>query len=51
MPGVHNMTQGYHVKKLEVTEMNMWACGHTLRDLVRNYNIRERLQVENIPEK
>ena len=27
-----------HVKKLEVTEMKMcmWACGHTLRDHIRN---------------
>ena len=27
-----------HVKKLEVTEMKMcrWACGHTLRDHVRD---------------
>ena len=41
-----------HVKKLEVTEMMMcrWACGHTLRDNVRNYDIRERLKVDNITE-
>ena len=39
-----------HVKKLEVTEMRMcrWACGHTLRDHVRNDNIKERLKVESI---
>ena len=32
-----------HVKKLEVTEIMMciWACGHTLRDHMRNDNIRE----------
>ena len=38
-----------HVKKLEVIEMKMcrWACGHTLRDHVRNDDIRERLKVEN----
>ena len=38
-----------HVKKLEVTEMKMcrWACGHTLRDHVRNDDTRERLKVEN----
>ena len=38
-----------HVKKLEVTEMKMcrWACGHTLRDHVRNENIKERLKVES----
>ena len=42
-----------HVKKLEVTEMKMcrWACGHTLRDHVRNENIKERLKVENIAER
>ena len=30
-----------HVKKLEVTDMKMcrWACGHTLRDHVRNEHI------------
>ena len=38
-----------HVKKLEVTDMKMcrWACGHTLRDHVRNDDIRVRLKVEN----
>ena len=32
-----------HVKKLEVTEMKMcrWACGHTLRDHLRNDSISE----------
>ena len=42
-----------HVKKLEVTEMKMrrWACGHTLRDHVRNDNINERLKVESIAER
>ena len=42
-----------HVKKLEVTEMKMcrWACGHTLRDHVRNENIKERLKVESITER
>ena len=41
------------VKKLEVTEMKMerGACGRTLRDHVRNDNIRERLEVENITER
>ena len=28
--------------------MCRWAFGHTLRDRVRNDNIRERLKVENI---
>ena len=27
-----------------------WACSHTLRDHVRNDDIRERLKVENIRE-
>ena len=42
-----------HVKKLEVTEMMMcrWAYGHTLRDHVRNDNIRDRLKVESITER
>ena len=42
-----------HVKKLEVAEMKMcrWACGHTLRDHVRDENIKERLQVESIAER
>ena len=42
-----------HVKKLEVTEMKMcrWACGHTLRDHVKNDNIRERITVANITER
>ena len=41
------------VKKLEVTEMKMcrWACGHMLRDHVRNENIKERLKVESIAER
>ena len=39
------------VKKLEMTEMKMcrWPCGHTLRDHVRNDDIRERL--ENITDR
>ena len=42
-----------HVKKLEVTEMKMcrWACGHKLRDHVRNDDIRKKLKVENITER
>ena len=45
-----------HVKKLEVTEMKMcrsyrWACGHILRDHVRNDDIRKKLKVENITER
>ena len=42
-----------HVKKREVTEMKRfrWTCGQTLRDHVRNDDIRERLKVENITER
>ena len=42
-----------HVKKLEVTEMKTcrWTCGHTLRDHVRNDDIRKKLKVENITER
>ena len=40
-------------KKLEVTEMKMcrWACGHTVRDHVRNDDTRDRLKVDNITER
>ena len=40
------------MNKLEVIDMKMcrWTCGHTLRDHVRNDNIRERLKVEIITE-
>ena len=42
-----------HVKKLEVTAMKIcrWACVHTIRDHVRNDDIREKLKVENITER
>ena len=42
-----------HVKKLEVREIKMCrrACGHTLRDQVRNENINDRLKVEIIGER
>ena len=35
----------FHTNNVEVTEMKMcrWACGQTLRDHVRNENIKERL--------
>ena len=38
---------------LYVMEMKMcrWACGHTLRDHVRNENIEERLKVDSITER
>ena len=42
-----------HVKSLEVAEMKMcrWACGHTLRDHVRNENIKERMKIEKITDR
>ena len=42
-----------HAKKLQLTDMKLciWACGHMLRDHVRNDNIRERQTVENITER
>ena len=42
-----------HVKRLEVAEMKMcrWACGHTLRDHVRNENIKERMKIEKITDR
>ena len=42
-----------HVKKREVKEMKTcrWACSQTLRDHVRNDNIRERPKVESITER
>ena len=42
-----------HIKKLEATEMKMciWVCSHTLRDHVRNVNIRERLKVGKTTER
>ena len=42
-----------HVKEREVTVMKMcrWACSQTLRDHVRNENIKERLKVDSITER
>ncbi len=39
-----------HVRKLEATEMKMcrWTCGYTTKDHVRNDDIRNRLEVENV---
>nr|XP_027218107.1 uncharacterized protein LOC113810667 [Penaeus vannamei] len=39
-------------KRLEVAEMKMcrWACGHTLKDHVRNEVIREKLGITHIME-
>ena len=50
---VCDKTEYWHSTCLEVTEMKMcrWACGHTLRDHVRNENIKERLKVESIAER
>ena len=41
-------TNSSHVKKLEVTELKMcrWEFGHTLRDHVRNDDIRERFKLK-----
>ena len=42
-----------HIRKLEVTEMRMlrWSSGLTLRDRVRNENIRQRIKVAPLHEK
>ena len=47
------LVTSYQVNKLEVVEMKMcrWTCCHTIRDHVRNDNIRERLKVECITER
>ena len=39
-----------HVRKLETTERKMcrWTCEHTRKDHVRNDDIRNKLEVENI---
>ncbi len=39
-----------YVSKLETTEMKMcrWTCGYIRKDHVRNDDIRNRLEVENI---
>nr|XP_027234764.1 uncharacterized protein LOC113826085 [Penaeus vannamei] len=39
-----------NTKRLEVAEMKMcrWACGHTLKDHVRNEVIREKLGITHI---
>jgi hypothetical protein len=46
-------TKKRHVQQLSVTEMHMlrWICGHTRRDRIRNYDIRERLGVTPFEEK
>ena len=54
LDGIETMSvTSYQVNKLEVIYMKMrrWACGHTLRDHVRNENIKERLKVESIAER
>ncbi len=39
-----------HVRKLDTIEMKIcrWTCGRTRKDHVRNDDIRNRLEVENI---
>ena len=39
--------------KMKVTEMRMqrWMCGHTLMDLIRNQEFRDKLGVAPISEK
>jgi hypothetical protein len=46
-------TKRRHVKQLSVAEMRMlrWICGHTIRDRIRNDDIRERLGVTPVEEK
>ena len=40
----------HDTKRLVVAEMKMcrWACGHTLKDHVRNEEIRKKMGIENI---
>src|SRR3954471_22855587 len=46
-------TKRRHVQQLGVAEMCMlrWACGHTRKDRIQNYVIRERVGVAPIEEK
>jgi hypothetical protein len=46
-------TKRRHVQQLSVAEMRMlrWICGNTIRDRVRNDDIRERLGVAPVEEK
>jgi hypothetical protein len=46
-------TKRRHVQRLSVAEMHMlrWICGHTIRDRVRNEDIRDRVGVVPIEEK
>jgi hypothetical protein len=46
-------TKGQHIQKMSVAEMPMlrWICGHTRKDRIRNYDIRDKLGVAPIQEK
>jgi hypothetical protein len=46
-------TKRLHIQQLSVVEMRMlcWICGNTIRDWVRNDDIRERRGVVPIEEK
>ena len=43
----------YHAQKMSVVEMRMlhWMCGNTMRDKVRNEDIRTKIDVAPIKEK
>jgi hypothetical protein len=46
-------TKGQHIQKMSVAEMRMlrWIYGHTRKDQIRNYDIRDKLGVAPIQEK
>ncbi|KAK4350043.1 hypothetical protein RND71_029356 [Anisodus tanguticus] len=39
-----------HTQKMKVAEMRMlrWMCGHTMKDKIRNDNIRDRMGVASV---
>ena len=43
----------YHAQKISVAEMHMlrWICGNTMRDKLRNEDIRIKIDVTSIKEK
>jgi hypothetical protein len=46
-------TKGQHIQKMSVVEMRMfrWIYGHTRKDRIRNYDIRDKFGVAPIQEK
>jgi hypothetical protein len=46
-------TKGPHIQKMSIAKMWMlrWICGHTRRDQIKNYDIRDKLGVAPIQEK